>query len=80
MTPTPRPARTDVCKPDDDRPDTPERWTKAYERALDAGLAIRPGLFGLPLWTVTSKSRPDLCHATDGVRCSCPSGERGEGE
>jgi hypothetical protein len=58
-------------------PDSPERWAAAYQRALDAGLMIRPGIFGGP-WTVTSKSRPDLCYAVDAIRCGCMAAEKGD--
>lgn len=77
--PTPRPlARTEVAKPDEDRPDTPARWNAAYQRALDNGLMIRPGMFGVGLWTVTSMSRPDLVYAVDATRCGCFAAEFGK--
>jgi hypothetical protein len=58
-------------------PDTAERWLAAYQRAQDAGLMIRPGMFG-GLWTVTSKSRPDLCYAVDATHCGCKAAEVGD--
>lgn len=59
-------------------PDSIERWTAAYRRAQDAGLMIRPGLFGSSLWTVTSKTRPDLCYAVSATVCGCAAAEHGD--
>lgn len=58
-------------------PDSSERWNAALDRALAAGLMIRPGLFG-GMWTVTSKSRPDLCYAVDATHCGCAAAEKGD--
>lgn len=59
-------------------PDSPERWASAYQRALAENLMIRPNLFGGAIWTVTSRSNPDLVYGTDGVRCGCKAGETGD--
>lgn len=59
-------------------PDSVARWQSAYERAVAAGLMIRPGMFGSPLWTVTSKSRPDLVYAVSATICGCLAAEHGD--
>lgn len=50
---------------------TPERWQRALERAMFAGVQVRQ-LQGSGQWIVTSASDPDAAYETDGVSCTCP--------
>lgn len=59
-------------------PDSPQRWQSAYARALTEELMIRPNLYGGGIWTVTSKTRPDLVYGTNGVVCGCKAAETGD--
>jgi hypothetical protein len=51
--------------------DTPERWRRALQRALLAGLEVRQ-LAGSGQWIVTSASDPTTAYETDGQSCTCP--------
>src|SRR5215204_7146753 len=49
---------------------TTERWQRALERALFAGVDAKQ-LAGSGEWIVSSASRPGLAYRTDGVSCDC---------
>jgi hypothetical protein len=50
---------------------TPERWQRALQRAMLAGVQVRQ-LQGSGEWMVTSASDPGAAYETDGIQCSCP--------
>jgi hypothetical protein len=49
---------------------SPERWQRAPERALFAGVDAKQ-LAGTGQWIVSSASRPGLAYQTDGISCGC---------
>jgi hypothetical protein len=49
---------------------TPERWQRALQRALFAGVEAKQ-LAGSGEWIVASASRPGIAYKTDGVSCDC---------
>jgi hypothetical protein len=49
---------------------SPERWQRALERALFAGVEAKQ-LAGSGEWIVSSGSRPGLAYRTDGITCDC---------
>src|SRR5829696_6149144 len=49
---------------------TPERWQRALQRALFAGVEAKQ-LAGSGEWIVASASRPGIAYRTDGVSCDC---------
>src|SRR5215213_11772842 len=49
---------------------TPERWQRALQRALFAGVEAKQ-LADSGEWIVSSASRPGLAYRTDGVSCDC---------
>ncbi len=49
---------------------SPERWQRALERALFAGVEAKQ-LAGSGEWIVSSASRPGIAYRTDGVECDC---------
>jgi hypothetical protein len=49
---------------------SPERWQRALERALFAGVEAKQ-LAGTGQWIVSSASRPGLAYQTDGISCDC---------
>src|ERR671910_2389805 len=49
---------------------TPERWQRALQRALFAGVEAKQ-LAGSGQWIVSSASRPGIAYRTDGVACDC---------
>src|SRR5437016_3615807 len=49
---------------------TPERWQRALERALFAGVEAKQ-IAGSGEWIVSSASRPGVCYRTDGIECEC---------
>ncbi len=49
---------------------TPERWQRALQRALFAGVEAKQ-LASSGEWIVSSASRPGLAYRTDGVSCDC---------
>ena len=57
---------------------TPERWQRALERAMLAGVQVRQ-LQGSGQWIVTSASDPSAAYQTDGVTCTCPAAMLGSG-
>jgi hypothetical protein len=84
--PTPRPlARTEVAKPDEDRPEflvphvgmTPAWFDRALHRAMMSGKTARrlaPGQ-----WVTSSVTVPGLLYLTTPRECSCP-GHRAYGK
>ena len=52
------------------RAPSPERWQRALERALFAGVEAKQ-LAGTGQWIVSSASRPGLAYQTDGISCDC---------
>jgi hypothetical protein len=55
---------------------TPERWQRALERAMLAGVQVRQ-LQGSGQWIVTSASDPAAAYETDGIACTCPAAQLG---
>jgi hypothetical protein len=55
---------------------TPERWQRALERAMMAGVQVRQ-LQGSGQWIVTSASDPGAAYETDGTTCTCPGAQLG---
>jgi hypothetical protein len=49
---------------------SPERWQRALQRALFAGVAAKQ-LAGSGAWIVASASRPGVAYETDGIACTC---------
>ena len=49
---------------------TPERWQRALQRALFAGVEAKQ-LAGSGQWIVSSASRPGIAYRTDGITCDC---------
>lgn len=49
---------------------TPERWQRALQRALFAGVEAKQ-IAGSGEWIVSSASRPGVCYRTDGIECDC---------
>jgi hypothetical protein len=49
---------------------TPERWQRALQRAIFAGVEAKQ-LAGSGEWVVSSASRPGLAYCTDGITCDC---------
>jgi hypothetical protein len=49
---------------------TPERWQRALQRALFAGVEAKQ-LAGSGEWIVSSASRPGIAYRTDGITCDC---------
>jgi hypothetical protein len=49
---------------------TPERWQRALQRALFAGVEAKQ-LAGSGEWIVASASRPGIAYRTDGLTCDC---------
>src|SRR5829696_7817017 len=49
---------------------TPERWKRALERALFAGVEAKQ-LASSGEWIVSSASRPGIAYRTDGITCDC---------
>ena len=49
---------------------SPERWQRALQRALFAGVDAKQ-LAGTGQWIVSSASRPGLAYRTDGITCDC---------
>src|SRR5918994_1355590 len=49
---------------------TSERWQRALQRALFAGVEAKQ-LAGSGEWIVSSASRPGIAYRTDGVECEC---------
>jgi hypothetical protein len=49
---------------------TPERWQRALQRALFAGVEAKQGASSGE-WMVSSASRPGIAYKTDGVSCDC---------
>ena len=49
---------------------SPERWQRALQRALFAGVAAKQ-VAGSGEWIVSSASRPGIAYCTDGVACDC---------
>ena len=49
---------------------SPERWQRALQRALFAGIKAKQ-LTGSVEWIVSSASRPGIAYRTDGVSCDC---------
>jgi hypothetical protein len=49
---------------------TPERWQRALQGALFAGVEAKQ-LAGSGEWIVSSASRPGIAYRTDGVTCDC---------
>src|SRR5690349_22587078 len=59
------------------RVETPERWAKALERALENGVEILMASDDGERFA-TSASRLDLLHRVDPYRCSCEAGVAGD--
>src|SRR4051812_39569088 len=57
---------------------TPERWQRALQRALFAGVEAKQ-LAGSGEWIVASASRPGIAYKTDGVSCDCEAAMLGGG-
>ena len=49
---------------------SPERWLRALQRALFAGVEAKQ-LAGSGEWIVCSASRPGIAYRTDGFSCDC---------
>jgi hypothetical protein len=49
---------------------SPERWQRALQRALFAGVDAKQ-LAGTGQWVVSSASRPGPAYRTDGIACDC---------
>ena len=49
---------------------SPERWQRALQRALFAGVEAKQ-LAGSGEWIVSSASRPGVAYRTDGIACDC---------
>ena len=49
---------------------SPERWLRALQRALFAGVEAKQ-LAGSGEWIVCSASRPGIAYRTDGLTCDC---------
>ena len=49
---------------------TPERWQRALQRALFAGVEAKQ-IAGSGEWIVSSASRPGIAYRTDGTACEC---------
>src|SRR5919199_6648886 len=52
------------------RQGSPERWQRALQRALFAGVEAKQ-IAGSGESIVSSASRPGVCYRTDGVECEC---------
>ncbi len=73
----PRPTRSDDHVGGAPRPESPERWHRALARAMAAGLEVfRVADTGELM--VTSASKLDTLHRTDGRRCSCEAALAGD--
>jgi hypothetical protein len=55
---------------------TPERWQRALQRAMLAGVQVRQ-LQGSGQWIVTSASDPGAAYETNGTECTCPTAQLG---
>src|SRR6476659_9744934 len=53
-----------------------ERWQRALQRALFAGVDAKQ-LAGTGEWVVSSASRPGIAYRTDGVVCDCEAAQLG---
>jgi hypothetical protein len=51
---------------------SPERWQRALQRALFAGVEAKQ-LADSGEWVVASASRPGIAYRTDGITCDCES-------
>src|SRR4051794_5556660 len=49
---------------------TPERWQRALQRSLFAGVEAKQ-IAGTGEWIVSSASRPGVCYRTVGIACDC---------
>src|SRR6478609_9703695 len=56
---------------------TPERWQRALQRALFAGVVAKQ-LAGTGEWIVSSASRPGIAYRTDGLACDCEAAQLGD--
>jgi hypothetical protein len=70
VTPVPR-----VSHPN--RADTPQRWQKALERALQGGLQLRQ-LMGSGAWIVTSEFDDEAAYMVTEFDCECFAAEYGD--
>jgi hypothetical protein len=60
------------------KPETPERWAKALERAIANG--VEPlQIAGTGEWVVTSASKLGTVYRTDGFACECDAALHGDG-
>ena len=59
------------------RPETPERWERALQRALANGLEVFVAA-DTGERMVTSASQLDTLHRTDGTECTCKAGLSGD--
>jgi hypothetical protein len=55
---------------------TPERWQRALQRALFAGVEAKQ-IAGSGEWIVSSASRPGIAYRTDGIECDCEAAQLG---
>ena len=65
---------TSVYRP---RPDTPERWQRALDRAVAAGLEVFT-VADTGERMVTSASKLDTLHRSDGLTCTCEAALAGD--
>jgi hypothetical protein len=59
------------------RPDTPDRWFAALERAEREGVSVRQ-LTGSGAWIATSTSDPHTAYEVSVHRCTCKAAEFGD--
>lgn len=60
------------------RTDSPERWQKAFERAMAANLAYIELIGGDGAWAVSSSSDPERGYIATTDTCTCAAGRGGD--